>query len=52
MDPLSLHAWHTKEIEIRKKKNQISAYYSRSVDLNRSTYSTTSDAAISLCIYI
>ena len=52
MDPLSLHAWHTKEIERRKKKNQISAYNTSSVDLNRSTYPTTLDAAILLCIYI
>ena len=35
MDPLSLH---TKEIEIRKKENQISAYNTSSVDLKRSTY--------------
>ena len=45
MDPLSLHAWHTKEIEI-------SAYNTSSVDLNRFTYPTTLDAAILLCIYI
>ena len=44
MDPLSLHAWHTKEI--------LSAYNTSSVDLNRSTYPTTLDAAILLCIYI
>ena len=35
-----------------KKKNQISAYNTSSVDLNRSTYPTTLDAAILLCIYI
>ena len=46
MDPFPLHAWHTKEIEIRKKKNQISAYNTSSVDLNISTYPTTLDAAI------
>ena len=46
------HAWHPKELKKERRKHQISAYNTSSVDLNISRYPTTLNVAILLYVYI